>query len=330
MEHRTLGRTGVSVSKLCLGAMMFGAWGNPDHDESIRIIHAALDAGDQLHRHRRRLLGRRVRGDRRPRRCAAAATTSCSPRRCSARWATDPQPARHVAALDHAGGRGHLRRLGTDYIDLYQIHRPDPATDIDETLGALDRPRAPGQGPLPRQLDLPGVADRRGAVGRARPATCSASCAEQPPYSILARGIEGDVLPTCARTAWASSRGARWRAAGCRAAGARAPDTSRADSRAARLPDRYDLSLPDNQRKLDAAEQLAAARRRGRSPADPARDRVRAQPPGGHRGDHRAADAWSTSRASSAPPTSTLDRRRARPHRRDRPARHQPQPRRRR
>ena len=45
MDYRPLGRTGVQVSKLCLGTMMFGAWGNTDHDDSIRIIHRALDAG---------------------------------------------------------------------------------------------------------------------------------------------------------------------------------------------------------------------------------------------------------------------------------------------
>ncbi len=45
MDYRPLGRTGVSVSQLCLGAMMFGAFGNPDHDEAVQIIHKALDAG---------------------------------------------------------------------------------------------------------------------------------------------------------------------------------------------------------------------------------------------------------------------------------------------
>src|ERR1017187_5532679 len=136
MEHRKLGRTGVSVSPLCLGAMMFGAWGNPDHDESIRVIHHALDAGinfvDTADVYARgeseEIVGKALKG-----------------RRDSVVLATKV----HLPMGDDPNQRGNsrrwimtecensLRRLQTDYIDLYQIHRPDPDTDIEETLSAL-------------------------------------------------------------------------------------------------------------------------------------------------------------------------------------------------
>src|SRR5205085_2931792 len=136
MEHRQLGRTGVSVSPLCLGAMMFGAWGNPDHDESIRIIHRALDAGINFvdtadvysAGESEEILAKALKG----RRDEIVLATKVHGRMGeghnrsgnSRRWIIQEAEA-------------SLRRLGTDWIDLYQIHRPDPFTDIDETLGAL-------------------------------------------------------------------------------------------------------------------------------------------------------------------------------------------------
>jgi aryl-alcohol dehydrogenase-like predicted oxidoreductase len=137
MEHRPLGRTGVSVSKLCLGAMMFGAWGNPDHDESIRIIHAALDAGINFidtadvyaQGESEEIVGKALAGGRRDDVVLASKV--------------------HMPMGDDPNRRGNsrrwivhevedsLRRLNTDWIDLYQIHRFDPDTDLDETLGAL-------------------------------------------------------------------------------------------------------------------------------------------------------------------------------------------------
>src|SRR5579883_1176250 len=136
VELRKLGSTGVTVSPLCLGAMMFGAWGNPDHDDSVRIIHRALDAGinfiDTADVYSRgeseEIVGKALRGRRDD---VVLATKSFSPmsdnpnhRGASRRWI--------IFECEQS-----LRRLGTDWIDLYQIHRPDPTCDIEETLGAL-------------------------------------------------------------------------------------------------------------------------------------------------------------------------------------------------
>jgi len=136
MEYRPLGRTGVQVSKLCLGTMMFGAWGNEDHDDSIRVIHAALDAGVNFvdtadvysAGESEEIVGKALK-DRRD--DVVLATKFFMPmgedpnrRGGSRRWI--------VRAVEDS-----LRRLGTEHIDLYQVHRPDPAVDVEETLGAL-------------------------------------------------------------------------------------------------------------------------------------------------------------------------------------------------
>src|ERR671932_2012180 len=136
MEHRPLGRTGVQVSPLCLGTMMFGAWGNTDHQDSVRIIHRALDAGINFvdtadvysAGESEEIVGKAL-NDRRD--DVVLATKFFMPmgedpnmRGGSRRWI--------VHAVEDS-----LRRLQTDHIDLYQVHRPDPAVDVDETLGAL-------------------------------------------------------------------------------------------------------------------------------------------------------------------------------------------------
>src|SRR3954451_16860905 len=136
MEHRQLGRTGVSVSKFCLGAMMLGSWGNTDHDESVRIIHAALDAGINFidtadvygDGESEEIVGKALTGRRDD---IVLATKFFNPmgedpnrRGGSRRWI--------IRAVEDS-----LRRLQTDWIDLYQVHRPDPTTDIAETLAAL-------------------------------------------------------------------------------------------------------------------------------------------------------------------------------------------------
>src|SRR5881398_1739329 len=136
MEHRPLGRTGVAVSKLCLGAMMFGAWGEPDHDESIRIIHAALDAGinfvDTADVYSagasEEIVGKALKGRRDDVFLATKVHGEMGPG-VNERGNTRLWIQREV--------ENSLRRLQTDHIDLYQIHRPEFDTDIEETLGAL-------------------------------------------------------------------------------------------------------------------------------------------------------------------------------------------------
>src|SRR3712207_5100779 len=137
MEHRPLGRTGVSVSQLCLGTMMFGAWGNPDHDDSIRIIHRALDAGINFldtadvysQGESEVIVGKALAGGRRD--DVVLATKVHFP------MGDDPNRRGNSRRWIVREVEDSLRRLDTDWIDLYQIHRPAPGTDIEETLGAL-------------------------------------------------------------------------------------------------------------------------------------------------------------------------------------------------
>ena len=249
-----LGRTGVSVSPLCLGAMMFGAWGNPDHEESIRIIHRALDAGINFidtadvysQGESEEIVGKALAGRRDDVVLATkfhgAMGEDPNRRGNSRRWIVQEVEA-------------SLRRLGTDWIDLYQVHRPEPGIDIDETLGALtDLVRAGkiryfGSSTFPPSaiVEAQWVADRR---GRER------FVCEQPPYSMLVRGVEAEVLPTCERYGmgvipWSPLAGG-WLTGRYRK-GQEPPQSTRAE----RLPGRYDLTLPENQAKLDAADQLA-------------------------------------------------------------------------
>jgi aryl-alcohol dehydrogenase-like predicted oxidoreductase len=197
MKYRTLGRTGIKVSAYALGAMMFGAVGNPDHEESIRIIHKALDAGINFidtsdvysHGESEEIVGEALKGRRDN---IVLATKLWMPmgddpnqRGLSRRWI--------MTEVENS-----LRRLQTDYIDLYQIHRPDPDTDIEETLSALSdlihsgKVRVIGSSTMPASdiVEAQWVAERRG-LQRFR--------TEQPPYSILDRGIETEVLPVAQR-----------------------------------------------------------------------------------------------------------------------------------
>src|SRR5690349_19801398 len=136
MDHRALGRTGVKVSPLCLGAMMFGDWGNKDHDESIRIIHRALDAGinfiDTADVYSRgeseEIVGKALKG----RRDNIVLAT-----KVHGTMGDDPNESGNSRRWIVKEVENSLRRLGTDWIDLYQIHRPEADTDIDETLGVL-------------------------------------------------------------------------------------------------------------------------------------------------------------------------------------------------
>jgi aryl-alcohol dehydrogenase-like predicted oxidoreductase len=197
MQYRTLGRTGIKVSPYALGAMMFGAIGNPDHDDSIRIIHKALDAGINLvdtadmysRGESEEIVGKALKGRRDSVVLATKVFNSMG---------EDPNQQGNSRRWIIAEVENSLRRLQTDYIDLYQIHRPDPATDIEETLSALTdlvragKVRAIGSSTMPASdmVEAQWVSERRG-LERFR--------AEQPNYSILNRGIEREVLPVAQR-----------------------------------------------------------------------------------------------------------------------------------
>src|SRR5216684_4195737 len=196
MEHRKLGSTGVSVSPLCLGAMMFGAWGNTDHEDSIRIIHRALDAGinfiDTADVYARgeseEIVGKALAGGRRDN--VVLATKFHGP------MGDDPNEQGNSRRWIVRAVEGSLRRLGTDWIDLYQVHRPDPSCDVDETLGALSDLVSAGKVRMLGSSTFPAheiVAAQWTAQRRGR----ERFVCEQPPYSLLVRAIEADVLPVC-------------------------------------------------------------------------------------------------------------------------------------
>jgi aryl-alcohol dehydrogenase-like predicted oxidoreductase len=255
MERRNLGRTGMSVSPLCLGAMMFGAIGNPDHDDSIRIIHRALDAGinfiDTADVYSRgeseEIVGKALKGRRDE---IVLATKVHGP------MGDDPNQGGISRRWIMQEVENSLRRLQTDRIDLYQLHRPRPEIDIDETLGALtDLQR---QGKVidigcstfqPSQIvEAHWCSERRGHAHL---------MSEQPPYSLLFRAVEAEVLPVTQRYGmgvipWSPLAGGyltgRWRKGGGE------PFTSR---RSTMVPSSFDMDLPENQRKLDAVEELS-------------------------------------------------------------------------
>ncbi|MFG1703784.1 aldo/keto reductase [Nonomuraea sp. M3C6] len=249
MKRRILGGTGISVSEYALGTMMLGAMGNTDHDESVRMIHRALDAGvnfvDTADVYSRgeseEIVGKALKGRRDDVVLATKFALPMGPddnhRGGSPRWIK--------RAVEDS-----LRRLGTDYIDLYQMHRPDWDTDLDETLAALSdlvrsgKVRAIGSSTFPAELivEAQWAADRG---GHARFRT------EQPRYSILTRIIEGGVLPTAQRhgmgvltygplsSGWLSGR---------------ADPT--VGHRVATAPQAFDLSIPANQVRMEAVRLL--------------------------------------------------------------------------
>jgi aryl-alcohol dehydrogenase-like predicted oxidoreductase len=193
MQYRTLGKTGIKVTPYALGAMMFGPMGNPDHDDAVRIIHKALDAGinfiDTADRYSAGesevIVGKALKGRRDN---VVLATKVHGP------MGDDPNMQGNSRRWITRAVEDSLRRLGTDYIDLYQIHRPAPDTDIEETLSTLTdlmragKVRAIGASTFPASeiVEAQWVAEKRG-LARFR--------TEQPPYSILDRGIEREVLP---------------------------------------------------------------------------------------------------------------------------------------
>jgi aryl-alcohol dehydrogenase-like predicted oxidoreductase len=235
--------------------MMFGAWGERDHDEAIRIIHRALDAGinfiDTADVYSRgeseEIVGKALAGARRENVVLAT--------KFHGSMGEDQNEAGNSRRWIMREVEASLARLKTDWIDLYQVHRWDPWTDHEETLGALSDLVAQGKVRYIGSSTYP-AAQIVGAQWVARERGLQRFVCEQPPYSILARGIEADVLPTCRQygmgaIVWSPLAGGwlsgHWRKG--------AEDlTSR---RSAMIPDRYDLSLPANQAKLDAADALA-------------------------------------------------------------------------
>ncbi len=251
MRRKILGSTGMSVSEIALGAMMFGPMGNPDHDESIRVIHAALDAGVNFvdtadvysHGESEVIVGKALQGRRDD---VVVATKFGLPmgedanqRGASRRW------------INHSVD-GSLRRLGTDWIDLYQLHRFDYSTHLDETLSALTdlvragKIRAFGSSTFPAEkiVEAQWVSESRGH-GRFQ--------TEQPMYSMFTRRLEAAVLPTAQRyelgvLTYSPLNGGRL--------------SGRFDlnnsHRAGARPAMYDPTTPTGQLKTAAAQKLSA------------------------------------------------------------------------
>ena len=193
-----MGRTGVKVSRFGLGTMVLGAWGNTDHDDCVRLINRAIDGGINLidtadvyaFGESEEIVGKAITPRRRDEVVLATKFHNG--------MSDDPNHRGNSRRWIRTAVEDSLRRLNTDYIDLYQIHRPDPSTDISETIDALtDLVRAGKIGawgtstfPAADLVETVWAAERRAVSG---PHT------EQPPYSILCRGIETDVLPACLR-----------------------------------------------------------------------------------------------------------------------------------
>lgn len=260
MELRVLGGTGIRVSTYCLGAMMFGPMGNDDRDDCVRIIHRALDSGinfvDTADVYSRgvseEIVGRALRG----RRDGVVLATKV-----------------HGAMGDDPNARGNsrrwimreveasLRRLDTDHIDLYQLHRPDPDTELEETLAAMSdlvrqgKVRAVGTSAFPawQLVDAQWIAERRALV-RPRSEQCS--------YSILMRVAERDVFPVARRYGIGvivySPLAGGWLAGKYRRdedppEGSR---MARARRTGGRFAFRFDTSRPETQRRFDVVEEL--------------------------------------------------------------------------
>jgi aryl-alcohol dehydrogenase-like predicted oxidoreductase len=249
IERRRLGHEGIEVSALALGTMMFGRWGNPDRDACRRMVDIALDAGINLidtadiydFGTSEEIVGEAIVGRRTgvvlATKVGNAMSEDPAERGLSRRWI--------VASCDAS-----LRRLGVDHIDLYQMHRPDPDTPLEESLAAFDELVGAGKvGAIgtstfsPAQLEeLQRLAETTGLV---RPTS------EQPPYSVLVRGIEDEVLPLCWREGigvlvWAPLNGG-W------LTGKYQSDQVDAQSRAQREPDHFDhndAEMRDRKRAL--------------------------------------------------------------------------------
>lgn len=253
MQYRTLGRTGVQVSTLALGAMNFGAIGRTTQDEATALVDAALEAGVNLidtadwysAGESEEMVGKAIAGRRDDIVLATKATMPMGERNRqggSRRWL--------VTALEDS-----LRRLGVDHVDLYQMHRWDPTTSDEETLSALTDLQRAGKIRYFGSSTFPAYRIVQ-AQWAARELRLSRYVTEQPSYSILQRGIEADVLPVSEEyglgvLVW-SPLASGW------LSGAIRKGRDIATHRSAVLPERFDLSHPANRARIDAVERLAA------------------------------------------------------------------------
>ncbi|GAA2273736.1 aldo/keto reductase [Nonomuraea roseoviolacea subsp. roseoviolacea] len=253
MQYRTLGRTGVHVSSLALGAMNFGAIGRTTQDEATAIVDAALEAGVNLidtadmygQGDSEEMVGKAIAGRRDDIVLATKAGMPMGDERNhqggSRRWL--------FTALDDS-----LRRLGVDHVDLYQIHRWDPSTGDEETLSALTDLQRAGKIRYFGSSTFPAYRIVQ-AQWAAQSHHLSRYVTEQPSYSILQRGIEAHVLPVTEQyglgvLAW-SPLASGW------LSGAIREGRDITTHRSTILPQRFDLSLPANRARLDAVERLA-------------------------------------------------------------------------
>ncbi|WP_328610398.1 aldo/keto reductase [Amycolatopsis sp. NBC_00345] len=253
MQYRTLGRTGVQVSTLALGAMNFGAIGHTTQEEVTAIVDGALEAGINLidtadaysRGQSEEMVGRAIAGRRDDLVLATKANNPMGDDRnqqgSSRRWL--------VTELDHS-----LRRLGVDHVDLYQIHRWDPSTSDEETLSALTDLQRAGKIRYFGSSTFPAYRLVQ-AQWAAREHHLSRYVTEQPGYSILQRGIETHVLPVTEEyglgvLVW-SPLASGW------LSGAVREGREVTTNRSAFLPERFDTAIPSNRAKLDAVEQLA-------------------------------------------------------------------------
>jgi len=253
MDYRLLGRTGVEVSPLALGTMMFGEWGNKDTDDSIRVIRSALDAGINFvdtadvysGGESEEIVGKALQGRRDD---VVLATKFFMP------MGEGPNRSGGSRRYIMQAVENSLTRLGTDYIDLYQVHRPSALTDVEETLGALTDLVRQGKVRYIGSSSYSGSQIVEAQVA-SRDSNLSRFVTEQPPYSILVRGIEQDVLPTTQRygmgTLTYSPLAGGWLSGKWR------KDTPPVPTSAARPSARFDMSTVANQQKLEIVDALA-------------------------------------------------------------------------
>jgi aryl-alcohol dehydrogenase-like predicted oxidoreductase len=200
MRHARLGRTGLSVSRLCLGTMTFGL--QCDEPTSIAILNRAaeggitfLDTADvyplggtlETVGRTEEILGRWLRG----RRHDVIVATKCFGAMSDRPWDRGLSRKHVLDAIDAS-----LRRLQTDYVDLYQLHHPDPDTPIDETLRALDDVVRAGKARYTGCSNFHAYQVAR-ALGRSEVLGVSRFDSVQPRYNVLFRQIERELLPLC-------------------------------------------------------------------------------------------------------------------------------------